>query len=66
MGAERLIHAGIFFLLLVGLTILGAWTVYIFLHSNILLAIAGVALSWGIILLVLYVAFRKLEWKWWS
>ena len=66
MGAERIIHAGIFFLLLVGLAVFGAWAVYTYLHSNIALLIAGVALSWGIILLVMYVVFLKLEWKWWS
>ncbi len=66
MGAERLIHAAIFALLLVGLTILGAWAVYTALHSNIILTVAGIALTWGIILLALYVVFRALEWKWWS
>jgi hypothetical protein len=31
----------------------------------LILEIAGIALSWGIILLVLYVSFTKLEWDWW-
>ena len=66
MGAERLIHAGIFFLLLVGLTVLSAWLSYAYLKSNLVLAIASVALSWGIILLAMYVIFQKLSWKWWS
>ena len=66
MGAERLIHAGIFFLLLVGLTVLSAWLSYVYLKSNLVLAIASVALIWGIILLAMYVIFQKLGWKWWS
>jgi hypothetical protein len=66
LGAERFIHAAIFFLLLVGLAVFGAWAVYVYLHSNIALLIAGVALSWGIILLAMYVIFNKLGWKWWS
>jgi hypothetical protein len=53
-------------LLLVGLTVLSAWAVYNYLQSNIALTIAGVALSWGIILLALYIVFKKLGWKWWS
>jgi hypothetical protein len=66
LSAERLIHVGIFFLLLVGLTVLTAWAVYVYLHSSIALTIAGVALSWGLILLLLYVLFKRLNWKWWS
>ena len=66
MGAERLIHGGVFFLLLVGLTVLSAWASYTYLKSNLVLAIASIALSWGIILLVMYVIFQKLGWKWWS
>jgi len=66
LGAERLIHAGIFFLLLVGLTVLSAWISYAYLKSNLVLAIASVALSWGIILLAMYVIFQKIGWKWWS
>ena len=66
MGAGRLIHAGIFFLLLVGLTVLSAWISYAYLKSNLVLAIASVALSWGIILLAMYVIFQKIGWKWWS
>jgi hypothetical protein len=33
---------------------------------NDLLKIAGIALSWGVILLILYVGFKKLNWDWWS
>jgi hypothetical protein len=66
LGAERLIHAGIFFLLLVGLTVLSAWASYAYLKSNLVLAVASIALSWGIILLAMYVIFNALGWKWWS
>jgi len=66
LGAERLIHGGVFFLLLVGLTVLSVWASYTYLKSNLVLAIASIALSWGIILLVMYVIFQKLGWKWWS
>ena len=65
MGAERLIHAGIFFLLLIGLAVLSAYAIYTYV-GNVILAFAGIALAWGIILLVLYVTFRRLDWKWWS
>jgi len=66
LGAERLIHAGIFFLLLVGLTVLSAWLSYVYLKSNLVLAVASIALSWGIILLAMYVIFNAIGWKWWS
>jgi hypothetical protein len=60
-----LIHAGIFFLLLIGLAVLSAYAIYTYV-GNVILAFAGIALAWGIILLVLYVTFRRLDWKWWS
>jgi predicted membrane protein len=66
LGVERLIHAGIFFLLLVGLTFLSAWLSYAYLQSNLVLVISSIALSWGIILLAMYVIFSALDWKWWS
>ena len=68
MGAERVIHASIFFLLLVGIAALCFWAVYTYipLQENLVLFIASIPLSWGIILLVLYLAFNKLGWKWWN
>jgi len=66
LDGERLIHAVIFFLLLVGLAVLSTYGCYVYLHSNIVLAIASIALSWGIILLAMYVIFKALDWKWWS
>jgi len=54
-----------FALLLVGLCGITAWASYTYV-GNDLLKIAGIALSWGVILLVLYVGFKKLGWEWWS
>ena len=56
----------IFVLLLSGLSAISAWASYTYLNDNLVLAIAGIPLSWGIILLVLYVTFKKLNWDWWS
>ena len=66
MTAERVIHASIFILLLAGLTVLSAWISYIYLRYNLILVFAGVMLSWGIILLAMYLSFKKLGWQWWS
>jgi hypothetical protein len=64
--AERTIRMLIFVLLLSGLSTISAWASYTYLNDNIVLAIAGIPLSWGIILLVLYITFKKLNWDWWS
>jgi uncharacterized protein (DUF486 family) len=66
LTAERAIHASIFILLLVGLTVLNAWASYTYLQDNLILVIGSIPLSWGIILLALYLSFKKLGWKWWS
>jgi hypothetical protein len=66
LTAERVIHASIFILLLVGLTVLSAWISYIYLQHNFILVFAGIMLSWGVILLAMYLAFKKLGWNWWS
>jgi len=55
-----------FILLLVGLCGLSAWASYTYLRNELILEIAGIALGWGVILLVLYVGFKKLNWDWWS
>jgi hypothetical protein len=65
LTAERNIHAAIFALLLVGLFAVSGWENYTYI-DNWILKIAGIALSWGIILLALYVIFKKLGWNWWS
>ncbi len=68
LGAERVIHAAIFILLLVGLATLSLWAVftYISFQDNLILVIAALPLSWGIILLAMYLSFTKLGWKWWK
>lgn len=66
MPGERAIHFGIFILILIGLTSLTGWASYEYLKDALILQIAGVALSWGTILLVLYVIFVKLQWAWWK
>jgi hypothetical protein len=64
--AERAIHASIFILLLFGLTILTGWASYYYLQSNLILVIGSISLGWGIILLAMYLSFKKLGWNWWS
>jgi len=54
-----------FAFLLAGLCGVSAWASYSYI-SNIVLQFAGIALSWGVILLVLYLGFKKLNWDWWS
>jgi len=54
-----------FTLLLIGLCSVSAWVCYTYLRET-LRQIAGITLSWGIILLVLYVGFKQLKWDWWS
>lgn len=66
MTAERAIHFAIFALVLIGLGSVSAWACYTYLFPQLILEIAGITLSWGTILLVLYVGFGKLGWDWWS
>jgi hypothetical protein len=65
LDVERAIHFVTFSLVLVGLCGLSAWTSYAYV-TNDLLKIASIALSWGIILIILYLGFKKLDWDWWS
>ena len=65
MAVERVIHIAIFFLFLVGLAGISSYIIATYIGNN-LLAIAGIALSWGLILLVLYAAFTVLKWEWWE
>jgi len=55
-----------FSLILMGLCGVSAWTSYTYLKENLILEIAGIALSWGVILLILYLGFKYLDWDWWS
>ena len=66
MTAERAIHVAMFILLLVGLCAISAWASYSYLSGNLILEVAGIALSWGLILSILYLGFKKLDWDWWS
>jgi hypothetical protein len=66
LTAERAIHFAIFVLLLMGLGSVSAWASYAYLHETLILEVAGITLSWGTILLVLYVGFARLRWDWWS
>jgi hypothetical protein len=66
LTTERAIHFIIFILILVGICGISAWASYTFFVSSDLLKVASIALSWGVTLLVLYVAFKKLNWDWWS
>jgi hypothetical protein len=66
LTAERAIHIAVFALLLVGFWSISAWISLTYLSENWMLLIAGVTLSWGILLLLLYVIFKKLNWNWWS
>jgi hypothetical protein len=66
MTTERAIHFAMFALLLVGLCGVSAWASYTYLQGQLVLEVAGIALSWGIILLILYLGFKALDWSWWS
>jgi hypothetical protein len=65
MPVERVIHAAMFILLLIGLCSLSAWVSHAYL-TDLVLQVAALALSWGTILLVLYVSFTVLKWDWWT
>jgi hypothetical protein len=66
MTGERAIHFAMFMLILVGLCGISAWAGYSYLSGNLILEAAGIALSWGVILLILYLGFKKMYWDWWS
>ncbi|MGC9346129.1 MAG: hypothetical protein ACP5ER_05015 [Candidatus Bathyarchaeales archaeon] len=66
MTAERAIHFAMFILLLVGLCGISAWASYSYISDNPMLEAAGIALSWGVILSILYLGFKKMDWNWWS
>jgi hypothetical protein len=65
LNTERAIHAAVFILLLVGLCTLAGWVSNKYI-DDLVLKIAGLALSWGIILLALYLGFKKRNWRWWA
>jgi hypothetical protein len=65
LTAEKAIHVVMFILILIGLCGLSAWVIYNYVQND-LLRFGGIALSWGVVLLVLYVSFRQFKWDWWS
>jgi len=65
LTVERAIHFATFTLILVGLCGVSAWTSYAYVPND-LLKIASITLSWGVILLILYLGFKYLDWDWWS
>jgi len=65
LTAERAIQFAMFILILVGLCGLSAWASYTYLSGNVILEAAAIALSWGVILLILYIGFKRLDWEWW-
>jgi hypothetical protein len=66
MATEKAIHFAMFLFLLVGLCGISAWSSYTYLRQELILEVAGIALSWGVILLILYVGFKRLNWDWWG
>lgn len=61
---ERAIQCATFILILVGLCGLSAWASYTYLsEANIILEAAATALNWRVILLILYISFKKLDWE---
>jgi hypothetical protein len=52
--------------MLIGLCSVSAWVSTTYLAGTLILEIAGIALSWGTILLVLFVSFTRLRWDWWT
>jgi hypothetical protein len=66
MPGEKAIQIGTFILLLIGLCSLIGWASHTYLEGTLILQIAGIALGWGVVLVVLYVGFKALNWKWWT
>lgn len=65
MAIEKALQAVIFILILAGLAGISTWAINAYV-TNPLLLIAGTTLSWGVILLVLFVVFKELKWEWWT
>jgi glycerol uptake facilitator-like aquaporin len=66
MAAERAIQFATFALILIGICGVSAWASYAYLNETLILEVAGIALSWGLTLLILYLAFKRLDWSWWD
>jgi phosphatidylserine synthase len=64
---EKIIYSAVFLLFLIGACGLTAYAFYAVikdLYSPVFYA--GIAITWGVILLVLYLVFERQDWKWWS
>ncbi len=62
MTVERAIHFAMFIFLLVGLCGISAWVSWSYLNDSLVLEVAVIALSWGVILSILYLGFRHVDW----
>ena len=67
MVAKKVIYFIIFFLFLFGACGLSAYALYAPIEGkNPLFYAAATAITWGIILLILYMVFERQDWEWWS
>jgi hypothetical protein len=67
LAAQKTILCIVFFLFLIGACGLAAYAFSLVFNpfTNPLFYLAT-AIGWGVILLVLYLVFERLEWDWWT
>jgi len=65
LDTEKIIHIIIFFLFLVGACWLAIYALSVAIPLTSPVFFAGTAIVWGVILLVLYLVFKKQNWEWW-
>lgn len=67
MAAQKIIYFIIFFLFLVGACGLSAYAFAAAIENPLAnpLFYAATAITWGVILLVLYLVFERQDWEWW-
>jgi hypothetical protein len=67
LAAKSVLYFIIFFLFLFGTCGLAAYAIFV-ATGGIADPIfyAATAISWGVILLVLYLVFERQDWEWWS
>ncbi|MBX5327568.1 MAG: hypothetical protein ACQXXH_02880 [Candidatus Bathyarchaeia archaeon] len=68
MAAQKVIYFIIFFLFLVGACGLSAYAFSVAIDNELSnpLFYASTAITWGVILLILYLVFERQDWEWWS
>jgi hypothetical protein len=67
LAAKKAIFFIVFFLFLLGACGLAAYAFSLaFNPFKSLVFYLGTAIAWGVILLVLYLIFERLEWEWWT